>query len=119
MADKAQTVDEYLAGQPRDKRAALEALRKTIRDAAPGAEECISYGLPAFRFEGKTLVGYGAAAKHCALYPMSSTIVEAFQDDLKGYSTSKGTIRFQAEDPLPEELVRRLVKARMAENAAK
>ena len=116
MANKTQPVDEYLAGLPEDKRAALEELRKTIRDVVPGAEERISYGLPAFRFEGRMLVGYGATAKHCALYLMSSTTVEAFQADLKGYSTSKGTIRFQADAPPPADLVRRLVKARMAEN---
>ncbi len=69
MANKTQPVDEYLAGLPEDKRAALEELRKTIRDVVPGAEERISYGLPAFRFEGRMLVGYGATAKHCALYP--------------------------------------------------
>lgn len=65
------------------------------------------------------LASYGAAAKHCALYPLSPTTVEAFLDDLNAYSTSRGTIRFQADDPLPEELVRRLVKARIAENAAR
>jgi uncharacterized protein YdhG (YjbR/CyaY superfamily) len=119
MVEKPKTHDEYLAAVSDDKRAALEELRRTIREAAPGAVECISYGLPAFRLDGRNLVAYGAAAKHCALYPMSAAIVEAFQEDLKDYSTSKGTIRFQVEDPLPASLVRELVMARIAENAGK
>ena len=119
MTGKAQTHDEYLAAVSDDKRVALEELRRIIREAAPGAVECISYGLPAFRLEGRNLVAYGAAAKHCALYPMSAAMVEAFRDELKDYDTSKGTIRFQVENPLPESLVRRLVVARIAENASK
>jgi len=113
---KPKNIDEYLAAISDDKRAALEKLRKTIKAAAPEAEECISYGLPAFRFDGKPLVGFGAAANHCAFYPMSSSTVEAHKDDLKDYDTSKGSIRFQADKPLPVALVRKLVKARIAEN---
>ena len=119
MTRKSETHDEYLAAVSDDKRAALDELRKTIREVAPGAVECISYGLPAFRLDGKNLVAYGAAAKHCALYPMSAATIEAFRDDLKDYGTSKGTIRFQADHPLPAGLVRRLVVARIAENASK
>ena len=110
------TIDEYLATLSDEKRAALEKLRKTIKDVAPKAEECISYGLPAFRLHGKMLMAFGATAKHCAFYPMSSSTVETFKDELKGYDTSKGTIRFQADKPLPAALVRKLVKARIAEN---
>jgi uncharacterized protein YdhG (YjbR/CyaY superfamily) len=110
------TIDEYLAAIPADKRAALEKLRKTIKAIAPNAEECISYRLPAFRLNGKMLVAFGAAASHCAFYPMSAATVEAFKEDLKKYETSKGTIRFQADKPLPAALVRELVKARIAEN---
>ncbi len=117
MAGKPQTIDEYLAALRDDKRAALEKLRKTIRAVAPKAEECISYQLPAFRLDGKMLVAFGATANHCAFYPMSSSTVEAHKDDLKDYYTSKGTIRFQADNPLPATLVRKLVKARIAENA--
>ena len=117
MTGKLKTHDEYLAAVSDDKRAALEELRRTIREAAPGAVECISYGLPAFRLDGKNLVAYGAAAKHCALYPMSAAMVECFGEELKDYSTSKGTIRFQVEDPLPASLVRKLILARIAENA--
>lgn len=110
------TIDEYLAGLPDDKRAALETLRKTVKAVAPKAEECISYRLPAFRLNGKMLVAFGAALSHCAFYPMSSSTVEAFKDDLRQYKTSKGTIRFQADKPLPASLVRKLVKARIVEN---
>jgi uncharacterized protein YdhG (YjbR/CyaY superfamily) len=116
MKSKPKTIDEYLAALCDDKRAALEKLRKTIRAVAPKAEECISYGLPAFRLNGRMLVAFGATANHCAFYLMSSTTVEAFRDDLSAYKTSKGTIRFQADKPLPAALVKRLVKARIAEN---
>jgi uncharacterized protein YdhG (YjbR/CyaY superfamily) len=115
MAGKLTTIDEYLAALPADKRAALEALRQIIREAAPQAEECISYQLPAFRSNGM-LVGFGATANHCAFYLMSGSTVEAHQDELRQYDTSKGTIRFQADKPLPAELVRKLLKARLAEN---
>jgi uncharacterized protein YdhG (YjbR/CyaY superfamily) len=111
------TIDEYLAALSDDKRAALEKLRKTIRAAAPNAEESISYQICAYRHNGM-LVGFGATAKHCAFYLMSSSTVEAHKEALKGYDTSKGTIRFRADKPLPPALVRKLVKARMAENAA-
>jgi len=98
-----------------DKRAALQKLRKTIKSAAPKAEECISYQLPAFRQHGM-LVGFGATANHCAFYLMSASAVEAHKDEVREYDTSKGTIRFQPDKPLPVALVRKLVKARIAEN---
>jgi uncharacterized protein YdhG (YjbR/CyaY superfamily) len=107
---KAKTIDEYLAALSDDKRTALEKLRKVIKAAAPKAEECISYQLPAFRLDGRMLVAFGATANHCAFYPMSSSTVAAHQDDLKDYDTSKGTIRFQSDHPLPAALVRKLVK---------
>ena len=116
MGPKTKTIDEYLAALSNDKRAALERLRKTIRAAAPRAEECISYQLPAFRLDGKLLVWFGATANHCAFYP--GAVVEAHKDELKDYDTSKGTIRFQADNPLPATLVRKLVKARITKNAA-
>jgi len=115
MAGKPKTIDEYLAALSDDKRAALEQLRKTIRAAAPKAEECISYQIAAFRLNGM-LVGFGATASHCAFYLMSATTVAAHEAELRGYDTSKGTIRFQADKPLPVALVRKLVKARIAEN---
>jgi uncharacterized protein YdhG (YjbR/CyaY superfamily) len=115
MAAKPKTIDEYLAVLSPDKRAALEKLRKTIKAAAPKAEECISYQLAAFRQDGM-LVAFGATPNHCAFYLMSSSTVEAHKDDLKDYDTSKGTIRFPADRPLPVALARKLVKARIAEN---
>jgi uncharacterized protein YdhG (YjbR/CyaY superfamily) len=112
------TIDEYLAALSGDQRAALEKLRKAIRSAAPEAEECISYQLPAFRL-GLMLVGFGATDNHCAFYLMSSSTVAAHRRELEGYDTSAGTIRFDPAKPLPESLVRKLVKARIAENAAR
>lgn len=108
----ATTIDEYLAPLSPDKRAALQWLRRQIKAAAPGAEECISYGIPAFRLRGKLLVHFGAATKHCAFYP--GAIVESFRDELTSYETSKGTIRFQPDAPPPAALVRRIVKAVIA-----
>ena len=113
---KVRTVDEYLARVSDDKRVALQKLRKTIKAAAPRAEECISYQLPAYRLNGM-LVAFGATANHCAFYPMSASTVAAHREELKDYDTSKGTIRFQPDNPLPVSLVRKLVKARIEENA--
>lgn len=111
---KAKTHDEYLAALSDDKRRALEQLRKDIKVAAPKAEECISYGIPGFRLNGKLLVSYGAAAKHCAFYPGSTA--QAFKKELKDYDTSsKGTIRFPVDKPLARALVRKIVKARIAD----
>jgi uncharacterized protein YdhG (YjbR/CyaY superfamily) len=115
LPSKPKDIDDYLAALSDDKRAALEKLRKTICAAAPKAEECISYGICAFRLQGM-LVGFGATAKHCAFYLMSSTVMEQFAEELDGYDTSKGTIRFQPEKPLSVALVKKLVKARIAEN---
>jgi uncharacterized protein YdhG (YjbR/CyaY superfamily) len=112
---KPRTIDDYLEAVALDKRAALEELRKTIRAAAPEAEECISYSIPAFRQNGM-LVGFGASANHCSFFPFNSTTVAAHKEELKGYETSKGTIQFQPEKPLPARLVRKLVKERLAEN---
>ena len=108
------SIDDYLAGVAPEQRAVLQGLRDQIRAAAPGAEECISYGLPAFR-QGKVICGFGASKKHCALYMFSGSIVGALTDRLEGYDTSKGTVRFQPDAPLPAELVTALVEARLAE----
>lgn len=118
MADKPKTIDDYLAPLPADQRAALQQLRTTIQAAVPKAEEGISYGLAAFRLNGKPLIGFGASKSHCALYLMSGSIVDNQQDLLKKYDTSKGTIRFDAAKPLPATLVKKLLKARIAENDA-
>jgi uncharacterized protein YdhG (YjbR/CyaY superfamily) len=112
-SSKPKSHDDYLAAVTEDKRAALQKLRKAIKAAAPKAEECISYQLPAFRLNGKFLVAYGAATNHCAFYPGST--VKALKDELKSYDTSKGTIRFSAGKPLPSALVRKLVRLRIEE----
>ena len=116
MNVSAKTIDEYLAPLSNEKRTALEKLRKAIASAAPRAEECISYRIPAFRLGGRLLVAFGAAAKHCAFYP-GALPVKAHEDELKAYDTSKGTIRFRPDSPLPATLVRKLVKTRIAEHA--
>jgi uncharacterized protein YdhG (YjbR/CyaY superfamily) len=118
MSAKPQTIDEYLAPLNNEKRSALEKLRRAIKSAAPKAEECISYQLPAFRIGGRMLVAFGAATNHCAFYPGAHP-VEAHKNELKAYDTSKGTIRFHAARPLPATLVRKLVRTRIAEYAAK
>ena len=110
---KPKTINDYLAGVRPDKRRTLQKLRKDIQAAVPKAEACINYEIPGFRLNGKYLVGFGAAAHHCAFY-LGST-VQKFKTELKKYDTSKGTIRFQPDDPLPAPLVRKLIKARTSE----
>jgi uncharacterized protein YdhG (YjbR/CyaY superfamily) len=117
-AAKPRSIDDYLAGLSADQRAALEKVRVAIQAAAPKAEECISYGLPAFRLDGKVLVAFKAAANHCAFHPMSGATVAAHREDLAGYDTSPGTIRFQPSEPLPARLIRKLVRARIDDRLA-
>jgi uncharacterized protein YdhG (YjbR/CyaY superfamily) len=113
---KPKTIDEYLAGVDADHRDALQKLRQTIHAAAPTAEECISYGIPAFRLNGRSLVFFGAWANHCAFYPGSSATLKKFRNELRDFQTSKGTLRFSPDKPMPVALVKKLVKARIAEN---
>src|SRR5205814_8519635 len=112
---KPRTIDEYLAQVQADQQMVLEKLRQTILAVAPGAEECISYGVPAFRLNGRSLVFFGAWANHCALYPGSSATLKKFRNELRDFQVSKGTLRFSPDKPLPVALVKRLVKARIAE----
>ena len=116
MTGDPKTVDGYLSGLSAENRAVLQNLRETIRSAAPQAEECISYKMPAFKQNGM-LVGFAAHANHCALYAWNATTVAAFSDELKAFDTSKGTIRFTPEKPLPKAVVRSLVEAKVARNA--
>jgi uncharacterized protein YdhG (YjbR/CyaY superfamily) len=112
------TVDEYLAIVPEPARSTLVKVRATIRAVAPpGATESISYGMPMFKYKGM-LVGFAAFSKHCSLFPGAGPIA-ALQDELKGLPTSKGTIQFPLDKPLPGALVKKLVKARIAENEGK
>ena len=113
---KPASIDAYLASLTSDKRAALEKLRRAIKAAAPRAEECISYQLPAFRLDGKVLVWFGAATNHCAFYPGAAPIAR-HAAELKRYHTSRGTIRFAPDEPLPAALVKKLVRARIAERS--
>ncbi len=118
MAKKPRTIGEYLAGQSSENQAALQKVRRAVHAAAPKAEECISYGMPAFRLNGKLIAGFQGAANHCSFHPMSGSTVAALKAELVGYATSKGTIRFSARAGLPATLIRKLVKARIAEVAA-
>jgi uncharacterized protein YdhG (YjbR/CyaY superfamily) len=116
MQGNARTIDEYLKPLSGEKRAALEKLRKAIHAAAPGAEECIRYQIPGFRLDGKLLVSFGASKSHCSFYPGAHP-VETHKKELERYDTSKGTIRFPADHPMPVALVRKLVKTRIAQYA--
>jgi uncharacterized protein YdhG (YjbR/CyaY superfamily) len=115
----ASDVEEYLAKVPEPARGVLEKVRAAIRSAAPAdATEGLSYGMPAFRYKG-ALVGYAAFKEHCSFFPMSGALIETIKDDLEGYSLSKGTIRFGVDKPLPAKLVKKFVKARVAQNELK
>ncbi|MCW5879063.1 MAG: DUF1801 domain-containing protein [Anaerolineales bacterium] len=114
-----QEVENFLAGVPAEQRSALERLRDQIRAAAPEAIEMISYGVPAFKYKGRSLVSYAAAKSHCSFFVQSPAVMEAHVEMLAGYNISKDTVRFQPEQPLPEELVHTLVLARMAETNTK
>jgi uncharacterized protein YdhG (YjbR/CyaY superfamily) len=105
----------YLASLPADARKSLQRLRRDIKASAPGAEDCVSYGLPSFRLEGRLLVCYKAAPSHCSFHPMSTAVIRAHAKDLESYSTSPGTVRFKPGKALPVMLVRKLVKTRIAE----
>jgi len=109
------TIDEYLRTVPAEQRAALNKLRRTIHSAFPRAEECISYGIPAFRLDGRVVAWFAAAAHHCSFFP--GGVLDSFKSELAEYQTSKGTIRFQPDHPLPAGLVKKLIKARIAKTA--
>jgi uncharacterized protein YdhG (YjbR/CyaY superfamily) len=115
MARRPRTIDEYLAGLDAESRAALQKVRTAIRAAAPKVQECISYGMPAFRLNGKLIAAFRATANHCSFHPMSGTTIATLRVELAGYDTSKGTIRFSPRAGLPPAIVRQLVKARIAE----
>src|SRR5437899_12893232 len=114
----AHDVDDYLARLPEDSRLALEKLRSTIKSVVPDSVEVISYQIPTFKYQGRMLVSYAAFSEHCSFFPGSGPI-EAHQSELRFYQTSKGTIRFPASKPLPAALVKKLVRTRINQNAAR
>ena len=107
--------EAYLAALPKDKRDALERLRRAIKSAAPGATEAISYAIPAFKYNGRSLVGMAAWKDHCSFYVQSYAALRAFASEIKPYRTEKGTLSFTLDAPLPDALVRKLVRARVTE----
>ena len=111
----AQTVDDYIASAPRNRRAALSKLRKTIRAAAPKAVEIVSYGMAGFKQDGERVAYFAYWKAHTALYGTSRTFIDAHAKELKPYVQSKGTLQFPADKPLPYGLVTKIVKARVAE----
>jgi uncharacterized protein YdhG (YjbR/CyaY superfamily) len=115
MARKPTTIDEYLATVSDDRRKVLGKLRKTIRAIIPKAEECISYGIPAFRLNGVVVAGFCATAKGCSYFPFSGSTLTTLADHLGSYDQTKSSIHFRVDDPLPSALVRRLIKGRIAE----
>jgi uncharacterized protein YdhG (YjbR/CyaY superfamily) len=115
----AQSVDEYLARVPQPARGTLNKVRAAVRSVVPDeATETISYGIPMFKYKGP-LLGYAAFSKHCSLFPTSMAVMQTFKNELKGFETSKGTIRFPQDKPLPAALVKKMVKARLAEKERK
>lgn len=116
-ADGAGAVDAYLARVPEPARSTLEKVRAVIRSAVPtDATEILSYGMPAFRYKGRALVAYGAYKNHCSFFPMQASLTDAMMDELKNYRTSKGTLQFPLDKPLPAGLLKKMVKARLAKN---
>ena len=112
-------VESYLAAVPEPARGTLEKVRATIRAAAPAeATEAISYGMPAFRYKG-ALVGYAAFKNHCSFFPLSAALLDDFKDELGACRTSKGTVQFPVDKPLSSALLKKMVKARVAENERK
>ncbi len=116
---KPETIDEYLASVKADHRDALQKVREAIHAVAPNAEECINYGIPAFRLNGRSLVFFGAWANHCAFYPGSSATLKKIRNELRNFQTSKGTLRFSPDKPVPVALVKKVLKARITENNAR
>jgi uncharacterized protein YdhG (YjbR/CyaY superfamily) len=112
---KPATIDAYLATVKGERRAVLEALRQTIRAVAPAAEECISYGIPAFRVDGRVVAGFSATAKGCSYYPFSGSTLGALAAELQAFSQTRSALHFDPGHPLSKALVRKLLKTRIAE----
>jgi uncharacterized protein YdhG (YjbR/CyaY superfamily) len=108
-------IDRYLATVDEPKRSTLEALRRSILEVVPDAEQCISYGVPAFKVQGKTVAGFAAFKTHLSYLPHSASVLAALADDVSRYEKSKGSLHFAVDKPLPKRLVKKLVTTRMRE----
>jgi uncharacterized protein YdhG (YjbR/CyaY superfamily) len=108
-----QGIDEYLASVDEPKRTTLQKLRQTIRGIIPDAEECISYGMPAFRLEGTVIAGFAAFKNHLAYMPHSGSVLQELSDDLAGYESTPGSLHFPIDRPLPKALVKKLIATRL------
>jgi uncharacterized protein YdhG (YjbR/CyaY superfamily) len=108
-------IDEYLAGVSSSRRAPLQKLRQAIHSIVPDVEECISYGMPAFRYKGRIIAGFQATSKGCSYYPFSGTTLKTLADDLEDYSKTKSALHLRPDKALPASLVRKLLRARIAE----
>ena len=115
---EAATVDDYLAALPEESRCALQELRRMIASAAPNAIEVMSYKMPAFQANGRFLLSYAAYERHCSLYPATEAVQAELGDEIRPYLSGKGTIRFTVDEPLPPELVKRIVEIRLRETEA-
>jgi uncharacterized protein YdhG (YjbR/CyaY superfamily) len=111
----ATTVDDYLAGIPEVSRTALEGVRGVLRESVPDGVETISYGMPTVKLDGKMLLSYAAFAKHCSLFPASGDVMAVLGDELAPYFAEKATLRFTPTDPIPRDLLERVVAVRVAE----
>ena len=110
-----QDIDSYLAALDEHQRATLEALRTSILDVVPDADQCLSYGMPAFRVQGKTVAGFAAFKHHLSYLPHSGSVLAGLGDEVTGYETSKGSLKFTIDEPLPKRLVKKLITTRMQE----
>jgi uncharacterized protein YdhG (YjbR/CyaY superfamily) len=108
-------IDRYLATLDEPQRSTLEALRRSIMEVVPGAEQCLSYGMPAFKVQGKTVAGFAAFKNHLSYLPHSGSVLATLPDGVGSYETSKGSLKFALDKPLPKRLVEKLVHARMRE----
>jgi uncharacterized protein YdhG (YjbR/CyaY superfamily) len=115
---KPETVNKYIAAAPEEVQATLEELRNAIKVAAPNAEEVISYQIPTYKYHG-SLVHFAVFKNHCSFIVVNKSILETFKSELKGYSTTGATIHFTADHPLPDSLVKKIVKKRIKENEAR
>ncbi|HWB88544.1 MAG TPA: DUF1801 domain-containing protein [Acidimicrobiia bacterium] len=109
------TMDEYMEGAPEPQRSTLNDLRDTLRRILPDAEETMSYNMPAFKVEGKAVGGFAWFKNHCSFFPHSGTVLPELAEQLEGYEWTKGTLKFGVDEPLPEDLVRRVVEVRLTQ----